>query len=137
MLTDGSVALDRVEAASVRFLALKDVNVALWYALSDCEGFTDASRAPIVAKLCAFTFVTKLALQNNDIAVVPDAIGALMNLKYLDLGSNKIPTLPASIGRLAALEELYLGGNILTAVPSSIGSLTALTTLSLGGNDVS
>jgi len=136
VLANGSFALDRVEAASIRFPALKDVSVRLGHDLGDRKGFTDARRAPILAKLCTFTFVTKLNLDNNDIAVVPDAIGALANLKYLDLGDNKIAMLPASIGRLTALEDLNLYSNILTAVPASIGSLTALTTLSLQNNRI-
>ena len=136
VLADGSIALDRVEAASIRFPALEDVSVHLWGALSDRNGFTDARRAPILAKLCTFTFVTKLDLWGNDIAVVPDAIGALTNLKYLSLYDNKIATLPASIGRLTALETLNLGNNNLTAVPPSIGSLTALTTLFLYSNRI-
>jgi hypothetical protein len=136
VLADGSIALDRVEAASIRFPALKDVKVDLGYTLRDSKGFTDARRAPILAKLCTFTFVTKLVLYDNDVAVVPDAIGALTNLKELDLSWNKIASLPASIGRLAALETLYLHNNILTAVPASIGSLTALTTLYLGDNRI-
>jgi hypothetical protein len=136
VLADGSLALDRVEAASIRFPALEDVSVNLEYALTNSKGFTDARRAPILAKLCTFTFVTTLDLWENDIAVVPDAIGALTNLKYLNLIRNKIVTLPASIGRLAALEKLYLTSNILTAVPASIGSLTALTTLSLNNNRI-
>ena len=136
VLADGSIALDRVEAASIRFPALEDVSVNLYSALSDRKGFTDARRAPILAKLCTFTFVTELILEGNDIAVVPDAIGALTNLKYLGLSGNQIATLPASIGRLTALEDLNLYRNILTAVPASIGSLTALTTLSLGFNRI-
>jgi hypothetical protein len=136
VLADGSIALDRVEAASIRFHALEDVSVRMWGALSDSNGFTDASRAPILAKLCTFTFVTTLVLNFNDIAVVPDAIGALTNLKYLSLRGNKIATLPASIGRLTALEMLYLANNILTAVPASIGSATALATLWLSNNRI-
>ena len=89
VLADGSLALDRVEAASIRFPALEDVSVNLGCALSDSKGFTDARRAPILAKLCTFTFVTKLVLRYNDIAVVPDAIGALTNLKELDLGATR------------------------------------------------
>jgi hypothetical protein len=136
VLADGSLALDRVEAASIRFPALEDISVRLWDALSDSKGYTDARRAPILAKLCTFTFVTKLVVVGNDIANVPDAIGALTNLKYLDLSDNKIATISASIGRLAALEKLYLHSNILTTVPASIGSLTALTTLYLGNNRI-
>jgi hypothetical protein len=133
-LANGSIALDRVKTASIRFPALEGVRVDLSGQLSDRQGFTDASRAPILAKLCTFTFVTKLVLEHNDIAVVPDAIGALTNLKYLSLASNKIATLPASIGRLAALELLYLEGNTLTAVPVSIVALTSLKMLNLRGN---
>jgi hypothetical protein len=136
VLADGSVALDRVEAASIRFPKLKEVKVNLSGALSDDKGFTDVLRAPILAKLCTFTFVTKLFLYDNDITVVPDAIGALTKLKQLDLHKNKIATLPASLGRLTALETLDLRSNNLTAVPASIGSLTALTTLSLDCNRI-
>jgi hypothetical protein len=136
VLADGSIALDRVKAASIRFPALEDVSVHLWDALRGSKGFTDASRAPILAKLCTFTFMTTLVLYDNDIAVIPDAIGALTNLKYLSLLGNKIASLPASIGRLTALETLNLNRNILTAVPASIGSLATLTTLSLGNNRI-
>ena len=50
VLADGSLALDRVEAASIRFPALEDVEVNLRGALRDRSGFTDARRAPILAK---------------------------------------------------------------------------------------
>ena len=140
VLADGSLALDRVETASIRFPALEDVMVCLWGDLCDNKGFTDARRAPILAKLCTFTFITKLYLLRNDIAVLPDAanasIGALTNLKFLDLGGNKIATLPDSVGRLTALETLHLYNNILTAVPASIGSLTSLTYLLLHNNRI-
>ena len=136
VLGDGSLALDRVERVSIRFPALKDVSVNLEYDLRDSKGFDDARRALILAKLCTFTFVTRLDLWGNDIAAVPDAIGALTNLKKLYLSGNKIATLPASIGRLTALETLLLADNQLTAVPASIASLTALTNLNLDSNRI-
>ena len=131
MFATGSIALDRLEAASTRFPALEDVSVDLSYALSDSNGWTDAGRAPILLKLCTFTFVTKLVLNFNDIAVLPDAIGNLTKLKYLNLRSNKIVTLPATIGQLAALEQLYLRHNELTALPESIVELKNLEGLDL------
>ena len=136
VLANGSIALDRMKAASIRFPALEDVSVYLWHALSDSKGFRDARRALILAKLCTFTFVTKLVLHYNDIAVVPDAIGKLTNLKELDLSGNKIATLPASIGQLTALKTLTLHNNRLTAVPDSICKLTALRTLCLTYNSI-
>ena len=123
VLADGSLALDRLEAASVRFPALEDVSVNLSGALSDRKGFTDASRALILAKLCTCTFITRLHLSGNDIAVLPDAIGALTNLKELDLGHNQLTALPDSIGSLTALGRLHLHNNYLTTLPDSIGSM--------------
>ena len=136
VLADGSLALDRLEAASVRFPALEDVSVNLSGALSDREGFTDARRALILAKLCTCTFITRLHLSGNDIAVLPDAIGALTNLKELDLGHNQLTALPDSIGSLTALGRLHLHNNKLVTLPDSIGSLAALTTLFLSNNQL-
>ena len=140
VLANGSFALDRVEAASIRFPALEDLRVNLGHDLCDRKGFTDARRAPILAKLCTFTFVTRLDLWGNHIAVVPDAIGALTNLKYLNLSGNRIATLPASIGRLARLETLDLCFNDIAVVPdaanASIGALTNLKHLSLFRNKI-
>ena len=55
------LALDRIEAARVSL----DDSVDLDGALTDRKGFTYASRAPILAKLCTFTFVTKLDLDTT------------------------------------------------------------------------
>ena len=136
VLADGSIALNRLKAASIRFPALEDVMVCLGDAISDDQRFTDASRAPILAKLCTFTFITKLELVGNDITVVPDAIGELTNLKELGLACNKIATLPASIGRLTALERLCLQSNVLRTLPDAIGTLTNLKSLVLEENQL-
>ena len=135
--SDTSLRLYMVEAARVRFPALEDVEVNLSHSLSFRDGyFDDASRAPILAKLCTFTFITRLDLDSNHIAVLPDEIGALTKLKHLGLNFNKLTTLPPSIGSLTALKTLWLHGNKLTAVPTTIGGMTALTTLTLGGNEL-
>ena len=136
VLGDGSLALDRIEAATVRFPVLEDVTVNLRFALDDRKGFTDTDRAPILAKLCTYTCVTKLFLSINDIAVVPDAIGALTNLKHLSLALNKIATLPDTMGRLTALTTLDVNHNDIATLPDWIGSLTALTSLRVSGNNI-
>ena len=58
----------------VRFPALEDVTVNLWGALTR---FTDATRTPVVAKLCTFACLTELHLDGNNLAGLPDAIGAI------------------------------------------------------------
>ena len=136
VLADGSIALNRLEAASIRFPALDDVTVNLGDALRDDKGFTDASRALILAKLCTFTFITKLDLSGNNIRVLPDAIGALTKLEYLDLSGNNIAVVPDAIGALTKLEYLDLGFNRIATLPTTIGGMTALTTLYLGANQL-
>ena len=132
-----SVTIGRVGVARIRFPQLEDVSVNLSGALRWRNGFyDDACRAPILAKVFTFTFVMKLDLYNNNIAVVPDAIGGLTNLKYLNLGYNKIRTLPVSICRLMALETLYLNSNLLVDVPDEISCLRSLTILWLCENQI-
>jgi Leucine-rich repeat (LRR) protein len=91
---------------------------------------------------------------------IPDEIGLLTSLNYINLGDNTLSgTVPTVLGSLTALTRLYLFSNsfngtvpsqlgVLTSlnglslyfnsftgtVPSQIGSLTALTLLSLSGN---
>jgi len=123
---ESTPVLERLEAAMIRFPALEDVNISLSTHID----------APILVKMCTFTCVTRLILISMNIAVLPDEIGALTNLKHLSVYGNKIATLPDSIGRLTALNILYLGENILTAVPASIGYLTAVTKLFLNTNRI-
>ena len=134
VLAPGSIALDRVEAATVRFPALEDVSVNLFYAVRDSKGFTDDSRAPILARLSTFTFLTELNLAFNDITVLPDTIGNLTKLKYLNVRSNKIKTLPDTIRGLTALETLYIVNNNIEVFPNEIAKLKQLTKLDLKVN---
>ena len=133
-LADRSIALNRVEAARTRFPKVEDTTVYLRSVLRNDEGFTDARRSPILAKLSTFTFVTTLNLSRNDIASLPASIGDLTALKTLHLEDNKIVTLPDSIGRLTALKTLNLSYNDIVSLPASIGGLTALETLSVTTN---
>ena len=64
--------------------------------------------------------------------LLPDAIGSLGKLKYLDVWANKIASLPATIGSLRELNHLNALRNRLTSLPSAI-----LRFLILQGNDIS
>ncbi len=72
-----------------------------------------------------------LNLAGNQIEELPNSIGNLVSLKELRLYSNKIKTLPDTIGNLINLEDLSLNENPLKLLPESIGNLKNLKDLSL------
>ena len=135
-------ALDRVEAANLRFPALLEIRINLehslawhcWTPAGDVTQF-EYSRA-IFTKLSAWELVTSLNLCENGLAVLPDEIGGLANLKTLCLDGNAILELPDSIGRLTALKRLSLDDNQLAQIPASICSLTGLVELWLRCNRI-
>lgn len=73
-----------------------------------------------------------LQLNDNQINLLPNEIGALQNLKVLHLANNKLEFLSDQVGRLKNLEELDLSGNRLGILPHQIGNLTQLKRLYLG-----
>jgi len=76
--------------------------------------------------------LTYLDLDENKLTTLPDSIGKLSSLKKLDLIDNELTTLPDSIGKLSSLTELDLSYNELTRLPDSIGKLSSLEQLYLG-----
>lgn len=72
----------------------------------------------------------KLELGRNLFIYVPENIGKLINLRYLDLGNifykNKIVSLPDTLGRLKKLEYLSVCGGNLPTLGSFIGNLISL-----------
>jgi len=85
--------------------------------------------------------------QNNLKGTIPDAIGALTGLKFLELPNNqhfkiKDPsfalhgTLPASLGKLTNLVTLNLGGSdwLTGPIPVELGNMASLTGLYLYHN---
>ncbi|XP_039172555.1 disease resistance protein RUN1-like [Eucalyptus grandis] len=57
---------------------------------------------------------------------LPDSIGELRSLLYLDLSSTSITALPNSIGKLASLLKMDLSQSPITELPDSIGNLRQL-----------
>ena len=68
---------------------------------------------------------------------LPDCIGNLTNLEYLNLNRNQLTALPESIGNLINMEVMSFMNNQLTSLPESIGNLTNLKELYLTGNNFS
>ena len=69
---------------------------------------------------------------------IPDVIGDLISLSYLDLTWCAIGgIIPESIGNLSNLNELYLSRNNLSGdIPTTIGNLSNLQTLELSNNSI-
>ena len=75
---------------------------------------------------------------NNLTGTIPESIGNLVNLRYLNLMNNQLTgNIPESIGNLGNLDNLYLNDNQLTGdIPESIGNLVNLTRLYLYNNQL-
>ncbi|XP_024626769.1 probable LRR receptor-like serine/threonine-protein kinase At3g47570 [Medicago truncatula] len=83
------------------------------------------------------THLNSLQMQFNQIyGVIPERIGELINLTYLNIGNNYLEgTIPYSIGKLKNLGGLYLKSNKLYGnIPTSIANLTILSELYLNEN---
>jgi len=57
------------------------------------------------------------------LTALPESLGNLANLRYLDLRANKLVNLPASLGELTNLEKLDLRWNKLLSLPAWIRRL--------------
>jgi GTPase SAR1 family protein len=67
-----------------------------------------------------------LYLSRNQLTALPESLGLLTQLQWLDLFSNKLITLPSSFGRLRQLETLLLGSNPLAELPMPLRELPRL-----------
>ncbi|KAK8260496.1 hypothetical protein V6Z12_D13G125200 [Gossypium hirsutum] len=72
----------------------------------------------------------------NELGGLPDEIGKLKKLQFLDLSNNftKLRELPNTLGELTDLTELYLNNNEICALPDTFGRLEKLMILKLEQN---
>ncbi|CBJ31628.1 Putative Leucine Rich Repeat Protein [Ectocarpus siliculosus] len=81
--------------------------------------------------------VVGLFLPDNDLhGPIPEALGALSELKKLFVHDNKVTgSIPRELGRLGKLETLWLNGNEITGtIPEALGGLSELKNLSMSAN---
>lgn len=85
---------------------------------------------------CTNTEITRLTLSVSGLGQMPNALGYLTSLKWLDLSMKLMAgTIPSTLGSLTNLLTCRLNSNSLTGtIPSSLGDLSSLTTLQLYGN---
>ena len=77
-----------------------------------------------------------LTLYALQLTSIPNNIGSLNNLTYLNLHFNQITNIPETIGELTQLTEIYLENNLFGILPESIGNLTNLITLNINENQL-
>lgn len=75
-----------------------------------------------------------LYLSNQSLSELPESIGNLGKLEKLHLDNNHLQTLPVSIGNLSKLNSLYLQNNYLQTLPYTLQNLQHLKTLNISGN---
>lgn len=82
--------------------------------------------------------ITHLFLRENSISFLPDEIGKIASLEYLNLAINDLSGLPPTIGNCTRLKHLDASDNHLSGsnIPFEIGKLTSLTYLRLQRNTI-
>ncbi|KAG7621834.1 Leucine-rich repeat [Arabidopsis suecica] len=95
------------------------------------------SLASLSASSINLASISKLDLSNNNIQKIPESLVArMLNLWALDLQSNQLKTLPNSIGCLSKLKFLNVSGNYLQSLPKTIEDCRSLEELNANFNEL-
>ncbi|XP_075991965.1 leucine-rich-repeats and calponin homology domain protein isoform X3 [Anticarsia gemmatalis] len=84
-------------------------------------------------ELTSYVYLEKLLLSQNIIRAVPNAVGGLQSLTYLDLSSNQLTELPREVCQMP-LQVLLVPDNMLTTLPKEINKMTSLAELDASNN---
>ncbi|XVF32197.1 hypothetical protein REPUB_Repub17cG0061300 [Reevesia pubescens] len=86
--------------------------------------------------LLQLRYLTHLDLSHNDFSNIPDFIGSLTELKYLNLSWNRFSgTIPPQLGSISLLRSLDLSWNSFNGIiPYQLGNLSRLISLNLNSN---
>ena len=79
---------------------------------------------------------TELDLREMNLTELPETLGQLTQLQWLNLSNNQLTTLPESLGQLIQLQVLSVTNNRLVALPQSLCSLSQLKSLFIYGNQL-
>lgn len=79
----------------------------------------------------------ELGLRNMGLTELPESLGQLAQLQWLNVGDNNLGEIPSVIRRLTGLRRLFVYHNGLQFIPDWISELSYLETVSITGNDLS
>ncbi len=77
--------------------------------------------------------ITGLVFDRCELKIIPESIGNLNHLEFLNFYSNKIEKLPESIGTLENLRVLKIGYNLFKKIPENFKNLVNLEYLDFSG----
>ena len=100
------------------------------------DAYRDRIFAAITSGSLAATGSTRLDLSGLGISELPDEIGTLSSLEFLNLGKNPLSTLPSTFAGLTSLKILFFLGCEFTKVPEVLGEMKSLYMLSFKANKV-
>jgi hypothetical protein len=87
-----------------------------------------------LGRVLRFPDLVQLRLLGYGVDELPDGVGALSRLRFLDLARNGLTRLPDTVGELTGLELLDVMSNRLTDLPEPVFGLPRLRALNLIGN---
>ncbi|XP_067931785.1 leucine-rich repeat-containing protein 47-like [Watersipora subatra] len=130
LLLDGAAISKRIEESGFDDSLFELVDVNLLRISQTSLQVLDPSISNLFEKL------TSLMLHENQLTDLPESIGKLVHLKYLDVSRNKLTSVTPSVNNLAALLTLNLAQNDITTLPQMSGMVN-LHDLFVTGNKLS
>lgn len=116
-------------------LGVHELNMNRNTILLDALGLT---RLPerLIERLQQYPNLKQLWLSDNQLTTLPESIGKLTALTWINFSNNQVSTIPESFSNFQNLSALYADRNKLSMFPELICKLAALTTLSLNENQL-
>jgi len=80
--------------------------------------------------------ITEIRYDDKAITKIPNSIGDLDSLRWLELQNNQITVIPGYIGNLKKLQDFIISQNNITVLPPQIGDLVNLEVLKIDFNNL-